>query len=217
VEKWPSNCHIHDCVYGRKHVPWISFGNVPTSWNLSFKDFPSDYTKLPTVAFVIPNLYHDMHNFPDDPEISIPAGDSWLRYNLDRYYQWARTHNSLLIITFDENDDKMPFGRPTDPQPDPKRNECYQDLESRIARIFSREQTRVLRDCQNQIATIFAGEHVKHGEEHTPMTHVNLLRTIEAIYGLPKSGRQQPNAARFGIPDDRIASGVFEGGSGLGR
>jgi phosphatidylinositol-3-phosphatase len=40
------------CVYGRKHVPWISFANVPngttfdTSSNLQFKQFPSDYTKL---------------------------------------------------------------------------------------------------------------------------------------------------------------------------
>src|SRR6516225_5959240 len=29
-----------------------------------------------------------------------------LRSNLDRYYKWAKTHNSLLIVTFDENDDK---------------------------------------------------------------------------------------------------------------
>src|SRR5262249_16848195 len=55
-------------LYARKHVPWISFDNVPdgqtidTSSNLRFKDFPTDFSSLPTVAFVIPNLENDMHN-----------------------------------------------------------------------------------------------------------------------------------------------------------
>jgi hypothetical protein len=38
---------------------------------------------------------------------------------------------------------------------------------------------------------------------------VNVLRTIEAMYGLPKSGAQQPNAAGLGITD-KIISDVFE-------
>src|SRR3954471_17433657 len=55
-----------DCmIYGRKHVPWISFANVPngraveTSSDLRFEDFPRDFSQLPTVAFVIPNLDND--------------------------------------------------------------------------------------------------------------------------------------------------------------
>ena len=35
---------------------------VEISSNLRFAGFPSDYATLPTVAFVIPNLNHDMHN-----------------------------------------------------------------------------------------------------------------------------------------------------------
>jgi hypothetical protein len=106
----PPNCIGDSCIYGRKHVPWISFANVPngatveTSSNLRFADFPTDYAALPTIAFVIPNLNHDMHN--GEPAQSIPAGDAWLQQNLDGYYQWAKTHNSLLIVTSDENDDK---------------------------------------------------------------------------------------------------------------
>src|SRR5262249_52086979 len=92
-------------IYGRKHVPWISFANVPngttaaTSPTLGLADFPNNaaaFATLPTVAFVIPNLEHDMHN--GQPEKSIPAGDVWLRENLDAYYQWAKEHNSLLIV-----------------------------------------------------------------------------------------------------------------------
>jgi phosphatidylinositol-3-phosphatase len=182
------------CVYGRKHVPWISFANVPTSSNLRFKDFPSDYTKLPTVAFVIPNLNNDMHN--GDPTKSIPAGDRWLRQNLDRYYQWAKTHNSLLIVTFDENDDKDQYHGLTDPQVSPNNQHLF--------------------DLQDRIVTIFAGAHIKPGHkpdaysEGKGITHVNILRTIEAMYGLPKSGAQQPNAARAGIGDETIVTDIFE-------
>ena len=83
--------------YVRKHNPCASFVNVPGTMNLPFTSFPSaDNTKLPTVSFVIPNLDNDMHDG------SVAAGGAWLRANLDGYTQWARTNNSLLIVTFDE-------------------------------------------------------------------------------------------------------------------
>jgi acid phosphatase len=31
-------------------------------------------------------------------------GDAWAAQHLDRYLRWADTHNSLLVVTFDEND-----------------------------------------------------------------------------------------------------------------
>ena len=40
-------------------------------------------------------------------------------------------------------------------------------------------------------------------------TVLTILRTLEAMYGLPKSGAQQPNAAGFGIGDDAIITDVF--------
>ena len=109
-------------LYARKHVPWISFANVPngdtvaTSSNLRFADFPTDpadFKTLPTVAFVIPNLDNDMHN--GAPAESIPRGDAWLKKNLGAYYQWAREHNSLLILTWDESDDQTKIVGLTDP------------------------------------------------------------------------------------------------------
>jgi len=54
--------------YGRKHVPCISFAGIPDGTtidspsNLSFAHFPTDYSRLPTVSFIIPDLDHDMHN-----------------------------------------------------------------------------------------------------------------------------------------------------------
>ena len=194
-------------LYARKHVPWISFANVPngttvaTSSNLRFEDFPSDpsqYDTLPTVAFVIPNLENDMHNGPITE--SIPAGDRWLQKNIDSYYQWAKDHNSLLILTFDENDDKRGYRGLTNPLVDPQ--SCVGD---------GRDHEYCV-DLQNRIVTIFAGAHIKPGDypEGKGITHVNILRTLEAMYGLSKAGAQQPNAAGGGITDNYIVTDVFE-------
>jgi phosphatidylinositol-3-phosphatase len=84
--------------YARKHNPWVNFTNVPASANLRYTRFPTDFTQLPTVSFVIPNLCNDMH------DCSVSTGDTWIRNNLDGYVQWAKTHNSVLLLTFDEDD-----------------------------------------------------------------------------------------------------------------
>ena len=185
---------VHDGpvgLYARKHAPWVSFSNVPngrtleTSSNLRFADFPSDFGKLPTVAFVIPDLKHDMHD--GEPK----DGDAWLRHNFGAYYDWAKAHNSLLIVTFDESNNPSGYRGLTDP-------------------AVASGSDQALRDRRNRIPTIFAGAHVKpHHEDPTPLDHVSLLRTIEAMYGLPKAGAQQSNALRAGIGDDAIAVGVF--------
>jgi phosphatidylinositol-3-phosphatase len=84
--------------YAAKHNPWVHFGNLPASVNQPGHAFPTDYRQLPTVAFLIPDLCNDMHN------CSVQVGDTWVRNHLDGYARWARDHNSLLIITFDEDD-----------------------------------------------------------------------------------------------------------------
>ena len=87
-----------DGRYARKHSPWVNFTNVPSSSNLRFADFPTDYARLPRVSIVAPDLCHDMH------DCSVSAGDTWLKNSLGGYATWARTHNSLLVVTFDEDD-----------------------------------------------------------------------------------------------------------------
>jgi protein-disulfide isomerase-like protein with CxxC motif len=65
---------------------------------------------------------------------------------------------------------------------------------------------------RNHIVTIFAGAHIKHGEyaEGNGITHVNILRTLEAMYKLSKSGVQQRFAEEAGIADDFIITDVFD-------
>ncbi len=95
-------CTNNATHYARKHNPWADFGDTSgATTNLSYSSFPTttaDYSALPTVSFVVPNLNDDMHDG------SIQQGDTWLQQNMDAYAQWAKTHNSLLIVTWDEDD-----------------------------------------------------------------------------------------------------------------
>jgi hypothetical protein len=84
--------------YVRKHAPWADFTDVPGQLHEPLSAMPSDPAQLPTVSFVIPNLCHDMH------DCSIAEGDAWLRDRLGGYVTWARTHESLLLVTFDESE-----------------------------------------------------------------------------------------------------------------
>ncbi len=103
--------------YLRKHCPWVNWqvaspgkNQLPASVNQPFAGhFPTkpdgDFDSLPTVAFVIPDEQHDMHDG------SIAASDTWLHENLGAYAEWAKTHNSLLIVTWDEDDAMTPVNR----------------------------------------------------------------------------------------------------------
>lgn len=82
--------------YARKHNPWVNFTNVPPACNMPFSNFPTDASKLATVSIVVPNLQDDMHDG------TVQKADTWLKTHLDAYRVWADTHNSLLIVTFDE-------------------------------------------------------------------------------------------------------------------
>lgn len=88
--------------YARKHNPAVNWqgANVKPGQNLPFSDFPKHWANLPTVSFVIPNIDHDMHS------ASIAKGDKWLKQHLQGYARWAKNHNSLLIITWDEDNDR---------------------------------------------------------------------------------------------------------------
>ena len=146
----------------REHNPWESFNNArKVERNLS--ELPNDFTQLPTVAFVIPNLDHDMHGrgwrawLKNHLHRIIPGldhavdqgwvhdGDAWLRNHLGAYFEWAKVHNSLLIVTFDEDDDH----------------------------------------AGNHIPTIILGAHVHRGRYPEPITHYNVFSTLLAMYALP--------------------------------
>lgn len=129
--------------YVRKHAPWADFTDLPGSVAHPFTDFPSDYTRLPTLSFVIPDLCHDTHDCP------VGVGDAWLRSALGGYADWARRHDSLLVITYDEDDG----------------------------------------GASNHIATLVTGAGVRPGRYPVRGDHYTLLRTLEALFGLPALGQ----------------------------
>jgi hypothetical protein len=138
-------------LYARKHNPWVNWQNspangLPSTANVPMTSFPTDYNKLPTVCVIVPNQVNDMHNGMG-PE-AIQTGDSWLQQYLETYVQWAQQHNSLLIVTWDEDNTKE----------------------------------------NNRIATLFVGPMVQAGRYEQRITHYNVLRTIEDLYGLSHAG-----------------------------
>ncbi|HEY0815826.1 MAG TPA: alkaline phosphatase family protein [Pseudonocardia sp.] len=91
--------------YAQKHAPWSAFTTLPAATNQPWTAWPTSLDTLPTVAFVVPNLCHDMH------DCGVGVGDQWLRQNLADYLTWARSHHSLLIVTFDETDSYLGSNR----------------------------------------------------------------------------------------------------------
>jgi hypothetical protein len=165
--------------YAEKHNPWAQFqgsgpNQLPASVNQPFTTFQSlqgNFAALPTISFVVPNQYNDMHNAvssaghpavngtgvdsqgnPVNGDSTIQNGDAWLLNNIEAYRQWATTHNSLLITVWDENDSDL-----TD---------------------------------ANNIPLIIDGDPnlVQAGVNSSYVNHFDLLRTLENYYGLTPTG-----------------------------
>jgi len=84
--------------YARKHAPWVMFTNVPASSELPYSALGS-FDRLPTVAFIVPNADDDMHDG------TVKMGDDWLVQRLKPLVDWAQTHDTLVILTWDEGFD----------------------------------------------------------------------------------------------------------------
>lgn len=91
-------------AYVRRHNPWVNWqvapsgpNQIPPELNKPFSMFPADFDMLPAVSIVVPNLLNDMHDG------TIAAADAWLVQHIKPYTDWAQAHNSLLIITWDED------------------------------------------------------------------------------------------------------------------
>ena len=108
---------------------------------------PLGFDKLPLVSIVIPNEQNDAHSN------SAENADGWLSRNLGAYALWAKTHNSLLILTFDE-----------DGSTDTRLGDAYQSGTHRIP-------------------TVFYGAGVKPGEYDQKIDHLNVLSTVLWLNG----------------------------------
>src|SRR6202162_6688178 len=77
-----------------------SIVNQPLTTFQQIGNSPGGFANLPTVSFVVPHQTYDRHDG------TIQQADDWLKQNIiDTYLPWAMTHNSLLIVTWDEDGD----------------------------------------------------------------------------------------------------------------
>jgi phosphatidylinositol-3-phosphatase len=170
--------------YQRKHNPWVNWqaasdgaigrNQLPSAINLPFTAFPADdagFARLPTVAIVIPNQINDAHgSSAAPPETDYRrAMDAWLRVHIEPYRRWAMTHNSLLIVTWDEDED--------DSTP-----------------VTDATGARVAKHYKNLIPTVMAGQGVVPGRYDERIDHFSVLRTIEDFYGLAPLARGDAEA-----------------------
>lgn len=98
--------------YARKHNPaanWMGTGTNQysgTTVNVPYVGYFPDsanYSTLPTICYVVPNMTNDMHDgsYPSN----ITTGDNWYYNHLKSLLPWALDHYTLFIIIFDEDDD----------------------------------------------------------------------------------------------------------------
>lgn len=183
--------------YRRKHNPGINWVNLtgravaagkrrfvlPVSTNLGFRNTRDpvsgrryrgfavgargralDYGKLPSVSLVIPDERHDGHSG------SGREADEWLRRHIGPYADWARTHDSLLVITFDE-----------DGATDNSYGDAYRRGMAPIPTVFF-----------GPVARVLPGD---YGER---IDHLNVLATVLDRYGVLGQFRRDFLAAHAG-------------------
>jgi len=168
--------------YMRKHNPvtnWMNDTNptanqYPSSLNQPFTTFqdiatsPGGFANLPTVSYVVPDQTYDMHDG------TIQQADDWLKTNIiDTYLPWAITHNSLLIVTWDEDGDNT--------------------ATNQIPTIFAGAKVKPGNYTETNLNSNnpHVGSPTDPGIQTptgTAMNHYNVLSTIEDVYGLTHIG-----------------------------
>jgi len=194
-------------LYRRKHNPainWIELGSrrvagderknlLPVESNLGFTETtdPNDRTRyrgfavdaqgnrigfeqLPTVSIVVPNEQHDMHS------AGKRACDAWLEIHIKPYAEWAREHDSLLIVTMDE-----------DGSTNATRGDPY--------------MTGI-----DPIATFFFGPpgQVVAGKYDERIDHLNVLATVLDRYGLLEAFKRDFLQAHRGVEAEKMAGNL---------
>ena len=186
----------HD--YARKHNPWTNWQNdayyanignlgsnyLPSTVNQTLDPFTAicasgNFAALPTVSIVVPNQQHDDHGVSGGASGNqlLADGDTWLQNNLGAYAAWAKTHNSLLIVTFDEDD--------------------YTSI-NQVPTIFYGDHVIFGKFPENgtlSYTSVINGVGQPSGQPIYRMVHGinhwNVLRTIEDIYGLGHAGQSE--------------------------
>jgi phosphatidylinositol-3-phosphatase len=109
--------------YAAKHNPFVFFqditGKPPSKSNRKCGAHMRNYTALKTdlaagnianYVFITPDLCNDMHDRCGGAS-AINNGDTWLKSAVPPIYSWAKAHNGVIFIVWDEGSAtaKLPF------------------------------------------------------------------------------------------------------------
>lgn len=184
-------------AYMRKHNPvtnWMNDVNptanqYPSILNQPFETFQQiatsagGFANLPTVSFVVPDQNFDMHDG------TIQAADTWLKENIiDTYLPWAMMHNSLLIVTWDEDGDNTAT------------NQIPTIIAAAKVNPGNYTETNLNANNPHIGSPSDPGIQTPTG---TAMNHYNVLATIEDVYGLSHIGgsmNRRPLSDVFTMP-----------------
>ena len=155
------------------------YGNHYDGFLLDKNGNPRDPSSLPTVSLVVPNDQHNGHSN------TLATEDAWLQNNLGPYAAWAQSHNSLLIVTWDEDGFTNTTDNPGVRTGAPGENYMY---------------------GRDPIPTIFYGAGVVPGTYAEPIDHLNLLATVLASRGRLDQFKQDFAAAYPNLGDGTIPS-----------
>ena len=156
--------------YVRRHVPFMSFGEVQQKWcdrvvgvdsgkQVSLLGGDDNFVRdakagLVAYSFYTPNMNNDGHN------TNVGVAGAWASRFLDKTFSEKLRQGTLVILTFDESD----------------------------------------RNSDNRIYTLFLGDMVKDASQQDPKvlarryTHYDVLRTIEDNFGLEPLAEGDRNA-----------------------
>ena len=139
-------------LYACRHDPFSQFADALGA-ETDFANFPADNTTLPALSYIVPNTVNDMH------DSGIAPGNVWAQTYLDGYAQWAKTHNSLLIVISDENDGDAHYS------------------------------TNQPGENGNTALALAVGAGITPGSvDNASYDHYSLLRTVEDLFGLGHLG-----------------------------
>lgn len=163
-ESMPSPCFVgNDSPYVQKHNPLIYFDSIRLNTGrcensiVPLTQLDSDLSsgQFPNFAFIMPNMCNSGHDCPLD------TADQWVSGMVDRLQSSsALGDNSLIIITFDEGNEK-------------NTTTCC-GLPSKAG---------------GRIVTVLISPQAKPGiTDGSPISHYGLLKTILAAWSLPDLG-----------------------------
>lgn len=219
VDNFPGagNAYTDTNNYVPRHVPWLGFSNInsgdPAAITQDFAtSFPTNaagFQSLPVFSFVTPDLIDDMHyatNPPNTPEgannsnaiysqSAISTGDAWLSNNLGAYAAWAKSNNSLLIVTWDE-----------DHSADWTTNAITTPQNGSGLTAPNLGPSSDSNSGPNQIPMIFYGANLAtnglvgtFGANSNGVNNLNLYDTLQSFYGITNYGTQSDVAAAAGL------------------